>query len=78
MNSRYITCDHCHRTWRFDPDDSVYLQLDLASKPCPYCEACTLSCRGDGEAGSPHHPLRARRPNPSSRQSTATEWPGPR
>jgi hypothetical protein len=39
-----ITCASCHRSWVLSVDDSLYLELDLASHPCPYCEAYTLSC----------------------------------
>lgn len=37
-----ITCGSCGRSWTRRTGVSVYLQLDLAYQPCPYCEAYTL------------------------------------
>jgi hypothetical protein len=38
-----IVCISCHNHWRVDVPDSVYLQLDVSSQPCPACEAYTLT-----------------------------------
>jgi hypothetical protein len=38
-----IICSSCQRIWRVSVPESVYLQMELLSRPCPYCEACTLS-----------------------------------
>ena len=44
MNGLSITCVSCQRSWRLAVDASPYVLLDLASRPCPFCEAGTLSC----------------------------------
>jgi hypothetical protein len=38
-----IYCNCCHRSWNVAVAESLYLQLDLLSRPCPHCEAYTLS-----------------------------------
>jgi hypothetical protein len=59
MNALHITCVTCHRSWRLDSGDSVYLRLALASQPCPCCECCTLSCPEASEADPPRSRRRA-------------------
>jgi uncharacterized protein CbrC (UPF0167 family) len=44
-----IVCNSCQRRWTLPLADSVYARLDLSSRPCPHCEAYTLSY-GDGQA----------------------------
>ena len=68
MNALHITCVNCHRSWRLDTGDSVYLRLAVASQPCPCCECCTLSCREAGDADPP----RPRRRTPTQRLTKAT------
>ncbi len=48
-----VTCASCSRSWKLNSHDSLYLQLDLSSRPCPHCEAYTLSSREPAEA-APH------------------------
>jgi hypothetical protein len=52
-----IVCNSCQRRWTLPLADSVYARLDLSSRPCPHCEAYTLSY-GDGQA--PPAPFRQR------------------
>jgi hypothetical protein len=49
MTSLCIICVSCHRSWALSVDGSLYLELDLASRPCPHCEAYTLSCHRAGQ-----------------------------
>ncbi len=44
MKALVITCDSCRQSWKLGLQASLYLQLDLSSRPCPHCEAYTLSC----------------------------------
>lgn len=44
MNGVVVTCTSCQRTWTLAVDASAYLLLELQSRPCPHCEACTLNC----------------------------------
>ena len=67
MNALHITCVNCHRSWRLDTGDSVYLRRALASQPCPSCECCTLRCQEASEADPP----RPRRRTPSRRHAKA-------
>lgn len=62
MGGLQVTCDSCRRSWRLAAADSVYLQLAVASQPCPYCEAYTLGCHvlsnghpGQGESAAACH-----------------------
>jgi len=55
-----ITCASCQRSWTLSVEDSLYLALDLASHPCPYCEAYTLSCTKRAAAAPPPRRPRAR------------------
>jgi hypothetical protein len=71
MNALHITCLNCHRSWRLDIGDSVYLRLALESQPCPSCECCTLSCQEASEAD----PARPRRRN-VERHPEALTFPG--
>ena len=48
-----IVCVSCHRSWALSIEDSLYLELDLASRPCPHCEAYTLSYPGRAAAAPP-------------------------
>jgi hypothetical protein len=58
-----IVCDSCNRSWVVSASDSVYLELELVSRPCPFCEACTLSYRegADAHAAPRLHPAGRRR-----------------
>jgi uncharacterized protein (UPF0212 family) len=49
MKAIVVTCASCSRSWKLNQPDSVYLQLDLSSRPCPHCEAYTLSCRSSAD-----------------------------
>jgi hypothetical protein len=49
MTDIQITCNNCQRTWTLPGAGSVYWQLELSSRPCPFCEAYTLSY-GDAPA----------------------------
>jgi hypothetical protein len=59
MTPLRITCTSCHRGWALSVGDSLYLELDLASRPCPHCEAYTLSCPGRAVAAPPPRGHRA-------------------
>jgi hypothetical protein len=52
MKAVTVICATCLRSWKLDQPDSLYLQLDLSSRPCPHCEAYTLSCRAPGDSGA--------------------------
>ena len=65
MTPLCITCANCHRSWALSVGDSLYLELDLVSRPCPHCEAYTLSCPGRADAAPP--PRRRRAGQPVSR-----------
>jgi hypothetical protein len=54
-----ITCASCHRSWALWVGYSLYLELDLASRPCPHCEAYTLTCPGRAAAAPPPRRRRA-------------------
>jgi hypothetical protein len=54
MTPLCTTCASCHRSWALWVDDSLYLELDLVSRPCPNCEAYTLSCLGRAAAAVPY------------------------
>jgi hypothetical protein len=53
MTPLCITCASCHRSWALGVADSLYLGLDLASRPCPHCEAYTLGYPGRAAAAPP-------------------------
>src|SRR6516164_3725204 len=59
MTPLCISCASCHRSWALSVDDSLYLELDLASRPCPHCEAYTLNCPGRAAAAPPRQRHRA-------------------
>ena len=59
MTSLCIICVSCHRSWALSVDGSLYLELDLASRPCPHCEAYTLSYPGRAAAAPPPRRQRA-------------------
>jgi hypothetical protein len=44
MNGMLISCKTCGRRWETPLHHSVLVQLELASRSCPHCEACTLEC----------------------------------
>jgi hypothetical protein len=44
MSAVCITCDSCCRSWTLSFEDSAPFAVDVASRPCPYCEAYTLGC----------------------------------
>jgi hypothetical protein len=44
MSVLRVTCGSCNRGWYIAGQVTVYFQLDLLSRPCPYCEAYALSC----------------------------------
>jgi hypothetical protein len=58
MKAVVVTCASCSRSWKLNLHNSLYLQLDLSSRPCPHCEAYTLNCRGPAD---PVLPRRRRR-----------------
>ncbi len=45
--SAVVTCNNCKRSWALGTDTSLFFQLDLCTRPCPWCEAYTLDCRGE-------------------------------
>jgi hypothetical protein len=38
-----IVCSSCRRHWPLPEMAAVYSQMDLSTRPCPHCEAYTLS-----------------------------------
>lgn len=47
-----IVCFACGNQWESSVENSVYMQMDLATQPCPICEAYTLGCiKIDAEHG---------------------------
>lgn len=44
MSLLRVTCGSCGRGWYIAGNVSVYFQLELLSRPCPYCEAYALNC----------------------------------
>jgi hypothetical protein len=49
MKAVVVTCASCSRSWKLNQHESLYLQLDFSSRPCPHCEAYTLSCRSPAD-----------------------------
>lgn len=68
MSCLSVTCVSCHRSWKLAVDASPYLLLDLTSRPCPFCEAGTLSCLDAEGVESP--PRRSRAAGGSARGAT--------
>ena len=56
MSVLRVTCGSCGRGWYIAGNVSVYFQLELVSRPCPYCEAYALSC-ADGPGRRPRRRL---------------------
>jgi hypothetical protein len=50
MNRTCILCSNCGRRWPLDINMSTYIELDIVSRPCPSCEAYTLSCTTVGDS----------------------------
>ncbi len=44
MSHAQIRCANCLRTWKLPCDHLSFVVIDLATRPCPYCEAYTLGC----------------------------------
>jgi hypothetical protein len=66
-----IICGTCRRSWRLAVDFSIYVLLDLTSRPCPYCGADTLNCcdaGGTPSAARRSRPLRQARTEFKSRE----------
>jgi hypothetical protein len=61
MKAAVILCASCRHSWQLSFNDSLYLQLDLSSRPCPHCEAYTLGCHAAREGESPPRSFRSRR-----------------
>ena len=74
MSAVCITCDSCGRNWTLGFEDSAPFAAEVASRPCPYCEAYTLGCHEPpggrsgavaepvGQVADPPSSLAARRP----------------
>jgi hypothetical protein len=43
MSGTTIVCLSCQRRWQLPGTDPAYSQMDLSTRPCPHCEAYTLS-----------------------------------
>jgi hypothetical protein len=43
MEGLKITCSNCRRRWILPVAESFYVQSDVESRPCPFCEG-TLKC----------------------------------
>jgi len=54
--SMLVVCGSCDRSWRLPVERSLYMLLDVAAHPCPFCEAYLLACPEDGafETASGH------------------------
>jgi hypothetical protein len=70
MKALIVTCASCSRSWKLNQPDSVYLQIDLSSRPCPHCEAYTLSSRSSTDSSGLHRRPR-RRPDRSGYYAVA-------
>lgn len=58
MSGVTVACDSCGRRFVLPVAGSPHLVLELQSRPCPYCEAYTLSCREIADID--HPPVSAR------------------
>lgn len=63
-----ISCGTCQQSWILDVHPSLYLRLDIASRPCPLCGRCGLTCQ-DLPAEEPGSP--ATKPNAAPREPAA-------
>lgn len=52
-SSAVVTCNNCKRSWALGIDTSLFLQLDLGTRPCPWCESYTLGCRDEADDRRP-------------------------
>jgi hypothetical protein len=75
MKELMITCASCRQSWKLEVEESVYLELDLTSRPCPCCEACTLTCQEGRTAGRRARLAPKRRATPASLR-TSPAGPG--
>jgi hypothetical protein len=62
MSAVCITCDSCRRSWTLSFEDSAPFAVDIASRPCPYCEAYTLGCHAPLRTPATSGPPRRLRP----------------
>ncbi len=60
MSEQFIFCAACRRRWPVSAQECTYLELEVMTRPCPYCEGYMLSVRTEETARRPR--LR-RRPN---------------
>ena len=44
MTTYTVVCHSCGETWRLAGTWSAYESEATESRPCPHCDACTLSC----------------------------------
>ena len=61
MGGVSVTCGNCQRSFTLAVDASTYLLLELESRPCPYCDAYTLSTRTVADDQAVSRPSRVRR-----------------
>ncbi len=74
MKATLIACANCGRSWKLSLFDPLYLQLELSSRPCPHCEAYTLSCQETRESSRQPSAV-SRPPEKKSRQTRPLAFP---
>ena len=53
MSGVAVACESCGRDFVLPVAGSPHLVLELQSRPCPYCDAYTLSCREIADVDHP-------------------------
>jgi uncharacterized protein CbrC (UPF0167 family) len=72
MKGKVVTCMSCGRRWPVAVHDSLYLLIELSSRPCPHCEAYTLTITDDNSVEDALQDLSQRsRPSLCSRRLPA-------
>ena len=74
MSGVAVACESCGRNFVLPVAGSPHLLLDLQSRPCPYCEAYTLSCREIADVDHPP-PITTKRIGPKIARRLRTIHP---
>ena len=51
--SAVVICNTCKRSWTLGTDTSLFVHLDLCTRPCPWCESYTLACQDEAAERPP-------------------------
>ena len=70
-----ISCGSCQQSWVLDVDSSLYLRLDIATRPCPLCGECTLACQDHDVPEAGASPLPTVNPFTPGRVSEGVQFP---